>query len=183
MALSVKSRLVAVLMAIGVALGGTIAASPAANAYGTTYPGLDFYATGSSTKWRVKGKAYFGQEYWCGIQRCSRTGYAYVRVDPLTYGPYTSNLVQAKTSFSYSGWNLNVTVGYKGIDFGFTDGGSTCLGSWFQGGSTSVYVDMNQNDLCQAAATDISSGTQSISGGIRVGSTWTIRSTSLSVPV
>lgn len=166
---SVLSRLavVGLFASLFVALPAT-----AANAV-YVYPTHSWSQYGLSAK--VNGSANV-DFFLCGIIQCSNTDTVYGRVARIAGA--TNNLARVKVSTTLDGIGATVSVSTGAAGLGFSASSLTCSMGYWNGAANATYasVSFGPQEICHAAsAVYLAWPTYSVTGGLRVGSTWTAR--------
>ena len=177
MRLSLRTKLIKAtgvpVLALALLLSAVVSAAPA-QASGWSYPQV--YWTVQSSNLHAWGHAY-AHDYGCGIKDCATGSNLYIQAGRLS-GAYGSNLVRASSSIAFDGVGIDVGVAIPlGVSAGFSDLGSSCSHGWWDGNSTWVSVDFGTGVICDVNTLGWVAGmTTTVTGGVRFGAAWTVRS-------
>jgi hypothetical protein len=147
-----------------------------AQASGWVHPHLHWAYSGTSDA-HIWGEAY-GHDFGCGLADCAEGSNLYLETYRFS-GPSAAE-AEVNGTMIFDGVGLDVSVSYPaGISFGFSDGGSNCNhGYWYAPGNY-VTVDFGSGVICDADTWGwISDMKLAMSGGLRIGGSWSVRSAS-----
>lgn len=145
----------------------------AANAV-VVYPTHTWTEYGITAKVNGDAKIAF---FLCGVIQCSDTDSVYGRVGRVSGA--TNNLARVKVSTTLDGIGNVVTVSTSAVGLGFTATSATCSMGYWTGAAKATYVSVSfgTQEICHtSSAVYLAWPTYTVTGGVRVGSSWTARS-------
>lgn len=149
----------------------------AANAK-TVYPSLSWTEYGVTAKVNGNARTAFFQ---CGLLVCTDTDSVYGRVGRVSGA--TNNLARVKLSTTLDGVGATVSVSTSAVGLGFVATSKSCTSGYFTGQSNVTYtsVSFGTQEICYAnSAVYLAAPSYSVTGGLRVGSSWTARTSTAS---